>query len=140
MIETYEQMRKYAEDKAHQIMKDNRLIFAFNKQQLEEGMQEISFNKETEKLSSLGAGAYIPSDNVKKYLDEMDTLYLEQKALVLTSEKIRDEFITYELANHEAYYCADSYHNAVQHILDYDYGVTMEEIKKVYNREEKNNE
>jgi hypothetical protein len=137
MINNYKQLKEYQTQRLNEITKENKVFYAFSMEQLNEGIKEIGLDINTEKLAKIGYGGYLPSQNLEKFQNEMETLNLELKALVISNPALKKELIKYELANHEAYYCYDSYLNAVETIKSFDYEITNDEIQSVYSVESK---
>lgn len=132
MITNYKQLQDYRQNRTDFILKDNKVFFAFSMEQFQEGIKEINLDTEKDKLSSLGMGGYLPSKNLEQFKKEMEILDLECQALVISNPALKKELIKYELANYEAYYCYDSYYTAIENIKSLNYGITDEEIQKVY--------
>ena len=84
-------------------IKDVSMFFAFSTSQFEENKTQL---QEGEKYVSLGAGAYIPKNQVENYLSGFETIDKWYK-MELKKNKLRRQHIAFELANYESYYSND---------------------------------
>ncbi len=105
------------------------LFWAFSNEQFDEGKKKNPVEK-GEKYTSIGAGGYLPSKNVQKWIDGMKAVEKWTKE----AKKDATEVILYELNNYECFYTGDI-EDALPRL--HDLGYTTEEVKKVYhaNRE-----
>lgn len=106
------------------------VFWAFSNDQFKKGLDQLIKNKQLEpkdKITSIGAGGFIPSKNV-------DALIKGQKKIdqafkkAIKDAKARQEHIIYELNNHEAFYTGE-----IEDTLDAlgsDY--TYNEVKNTY--------
>lgn len=125
-MKTIQQIKQDEQNALTQLFKEVRLFWAFNNEQLKEGLKDIN-HQEGEKITSIGSGGYLPKSNVDAFLNGMEKIKKEYKAAI-KAHKLRPKLIAYELANHEAYYTGD-----IQPTLDSlgsDY--TAEEVYTVY--------
>lgn len=126
-MKTISEIKREREVRTSAAIKANGVFFAFSNEQFEEGKTPL---KEGEKYVSIGMGGYMPKGNIaqwRKDLDEIDAWFKAKTA----PEKIRRDYIAYELNNHEAYYTGDI-EDTVE-ALGEDY--TNEEVWKVFQEE-----
>ncbi len=101
------------------------MFFAFNEEQLEEGLKKLNTTKDN--LVQIGGGGLIRKGDKTKYLDMIKRQHAEDIKAVKDDEYVYQMF-RYELANHE--YC-----------ITYDYTDTLEssglEFDKLDNRMKK---
>lgn len=104
------------------------MIYAFSNEQLKQGMEKLGLKEnETDKLLSLGAGAYIKETDLKALKDICKRHKKEFKDEIkkdTTGEKFIKDMFRYELANHE--YCITY---DLDDTLD-TLGLTIEEINR----------
>lgn len=87
-------------------MNDCNVFWAFGTEQFKEGIAKLKESGallEGEKVTDIGAGGFMPSKNVKKYIQghkDIDAEYKKMKK----DEKAKKEYILYELHNHEVFY------------------------------------
>lgn len=113
---------KKDEQKALDILFDEcRLFWAFSNEQLTKGLERIN-HQQGEKLTSIGAGGYLPKSNVDKFVNGMKQIKKDFKAKV-KAHKLRPQVIADALINYECYYTGD--------IED-----ALEALGKGYNRDE----
>ena len=75
------------------------IFFAFSNEQYAEGIKKIGASKDN-KITSIGAGGYILSKDVKRFLSMCGTRKQRLKNYLKEPEQLKDALI-YELANHE---------------------------------------
>ena len=97
-------METYQELKARQGKELNSfegMFFAFNNDQLKEGMEKVGLTiEDIKQIYSLGAGGYIRKDRSKAF-DSMFERHAEEKKKRRQEEKFLLESLVYELKNHE---------------------------------------
>ena len=97
-------MESYQELKARQAKELNDfegIFFAFNNDQLKEGMEKIGLTTEdTKQIYSLGAGGYIRKDRSEEF-HSMFERHNKEKEDRRKEEKFLFESLVYELRNHE---------------------------------------
>ena len=99
MNETYlQQKRRHQEE----FGKFDGIFFAFSNEQFAEGLEKVKFNKETDKIVSIGAGGYVLKSRIDEFKTLVDRHDKERKQLRKNTKQLIDA-IAYELANHE--YC-----------------------------------
>ena len=108
-------------------MEDCQVFWAFNKEQLQEGIEKAGITKDN-KMVSIGMGGYIPSKNLDKFLKatkEADELHKKE---LKEFKQERAKAIAYELVNHECYYNGD-----ITPVVEMFKGVySKKDIMKVY--------
>lgn len=121
----------YINEKTTELLNSTGGFFAFSDKQF------LEQKKEGVKYSSLGMGLLCPSENCERFTKEYGEIIKNGIEQDLT-ENGREGVIKRELANHEAYYTGDITDTAE---ALRDYGITKEEILKVYRVERiKNND
>lgn len=104
-------------------LNDNGVFFAFSDKQFYEQRTEGV------KYVSLGAGMICPVENVKKFTEEHKKIVSEGIKKDIETNGI-EKIILGELTNYECFYVCD-YTEALEALEDY--GVTEEQVRKVYN-------
>jgi len=107
------------------------VFFAFNQQQLAEGLERIKsagILLEGEKVGSLDSGIYCPRKNVDQFIAEIDTIHEQGVAADIAENGIK-AIIHRELGNHEAQITGD-----LDDTIDAlnGYGISDKEIQKEY--------
>lgn len=105
------------------------VFYAFSDKQFIEGKAKLN-RKEGERLTSIGMGGFMPSENKDKFLQGLDRIALDFKQ-AMQDEKARTAHILYELYNHEAFYVNDI--DSTLDALGEDF--TREEVLTVFNKE-----
>lgn len=125
----YLRIKQEEQKRLEKLSEDVGLFWAFSNEQFEEGKKKHPVS-EGERYTSLGAGGFLPSKNVQKWVDGMKAV----EKWVKDAKKDAKEVILYELNNYECFYTGDI-EDALPRL--HDLGYTTEEIKKVYhaNRE-----
>lgn len=100
-------------------------FFAFGQKQFDEQKEDGV------KYVSLGAGLLARKDNAKEMLKALKQFSKDERQRELDI-KGKDGIIRYELDNHEAFYTSDI--DATVEAVE-GYGITREEVRKVYNQE-----
>lgn len=112
----YEKTNRKAYDKFNK----GKIFYAFNLEQLKEGMESIGLNlKETKKVAYLGAGVYIHADEIQNYKKFIYKQHKEFKENMQFYEFAKSAFKS-ELANYEYCYTMeiDDAINALGYTLD----------------------
>lgn len=99
---TVHELIKAREVATSELIKDCGVFFAFSKSQYDEGAKELVDDFYT----ATGFGGYLPSKNVSKYMDGMIDIFNAFEKFV-NDKGLREEYINYELGNHEAWYTGD---------------------------------
>lgn len=95
--------------KAYDKFNKGKIFYAFNLEQLKEGMESIGLNlKETKKVAYLGAGVYIRADEIQNYKKFKDKQRKEFEENMKIYDFAKSAFKS-ELANHEYCYTMDPY-------------------------------
>jgi len=111
------------------LFKEQKVFFAFNDEQVNEGMTKHSIPKE-EKIVSLGSGMVCPKANARSVLQALDGIYrlgIEQDI----KENGIDKIILRELYNHECFYVGDIT-DCVNKLEDYP--ITKNQIINIYRK------
>ena len=127
----YIELKKQFQAKLSKLMEDNEIFWAFNKEQLNEGVKKFNISKDN-KMVSIGMGGYMPSKNLKSYLQatkELEAWYKAEHKKLKKDKQALEEAILYELNNHECFYTGD-----IQYACDVLPDVSREEVKRVYNK------
>lgn len=111
------------------------VFFAFSNSQLEEGMKENPI-PEGEKYTRLFGGTYCASSKAKEFLSAMSADLDWFKEAINNGH--REEYISYQLSNHEAYYTGD-WTDAFERLAS-EIDATEDEVAKVYFANLKNQE
>lgn len=99
-------IKTYLQEATNKHLEDCGAFWAFGVGQFKEGiakLKEKGILLDGEKVTDIGAGGFIPSKNVQKYIQghkDIDKEYKKMKK----DEKARKEYILYELHNHEVFY------------------------------------
>lgn len=122
----YTELKKEYQDKLTVLSNSVGLFWAFNREQLVEGMKKNP--SQTKKYTSIGMGGYLPSSNIDEFIAGQKTLnkwFKEAKKQVK-----KEEAILYELNNYECFYTGEI-DNAYDVLSD---TYTREEIQAVYRK------
>lgn len=102
-------IKNYLQEETNKLITDCNVFFAFSTEQFKEGiakLKEKGILLEGEKVTDIGAGGFIPSKNVQKYIQGNKDINTEYKKMK-KDEKAKKEYILYELHNHEVFYTGD---------------------------------
>jgi len=125
---TAKYLREYIEDAQTKAIDEAGAFFAFSNKQFNEQKQEgVQYVK-------LMAGLICPKENAKDLVEKLSEIYKEGIKLDL-AENGKEGVIKRELSNHECYYTGDI--SGCEEALS-DYGITKDEIIKVYRQEAPN--
>lgn len=112
----------------NKLFTDLGIFWAFSNEQFDQGYAKVKPTmQEGEKLTSIGAGGYIPTSRVQAFLDGMKAIEKSFKQGIKNA-KARNEHILYELNNHESFYTGSIEHALIALGDDY----TAEEVTAVY--------
>lgn len=131
---TYNEIKKEYETKLSEIMEKNGLFWAFNDEQMKEGIEKHDISKEN-KVCSIGMGGYLPFKNYKSYVADMNELNKwekEQKKILKENKAEQKKAILYELGNYECFYTGD-----LTDVYELFPNIDKKEINKVYNEASK---
>jgi hypothetical protein len=126
---TYNEIKKEYETKLSEIMEKNELFWAFNDEQMKEGIEKYNISKEN-KVCSIGMGGYLPFKNYKSYIADMTELNKWEKAekkALKENKKEQEKAILYELNNFECFYTGD-----LTNVFEIFPNIDKKEIYKVY--------
>ena len=118
----------YIEEEQTRLFNDLGVFFAFSNKQFEEGLDKIKESgllKGGEKVARLPHGAFCPSKNADKFLEEHDKL-VERGIEKDLEENGKKNIIWREFANHECQILMD-YSDAIAALADYP--ITKEAIE-----------
>lgn len=115
----------YIQDSQTKLFNDLGAFFAFSNKQLEEAQ------KGGIKYVSMGAGLICPKENAKALNEGLNNIAKEGMKKDV-SENGKEAVIKRELYNHECFYTMDTT-DCINKLSGY--GITKEEIQKVYNAE-----
>lgn len=102
-------IKNYLQEETNKLINDCHVFFAFSTAQFKEGidnLREKGVLLVGEKVTDIGAGGYIPNKFVDKYIQGHKDIQKEYKKLK-KDEKAKNEYILYELHNHEVFYTGD---------------------------------
>lgn len=106
-------INNYLQDETNKLITDCDVFFAFSTSQMQEGIDKLKlsgkYNITPEnklKLTDIGAGGFIPSVNLDKYIQCHKDIQKEYKKMK-KDEKALNDYILYELHNHEVFYTGD---------------------------------
>lgn len=124
----------YIQEEQTQLLKEFGVFFAFNDKQFEEGVAENGHLKpEGTKWASMGAGMYMPSVNVDKFILRHDELHKAGVERDL-AENGREGVLQRELGNYEIGLSYDGHKDPNFRSGIDGYGFTEEEIEKAYKK------
>ena len=124
----YSTLKSQNQTRYDNIMKECRIFWAFNQEQLKEGIKKSKISKDN-KMVSIGAGGYMPSKNLDKFFSATKEADLIHKKALKDFKQERASAIDYELNNYECYYTTD-----LTPVFELFKGVyTQRQIKAVYN-------
>lgn len=125
---TIRDIKKQQEAAHTALFEEVRLFWAFSNEQLAEGLKKINHVK-GEKLRSIGAGGYLPAENVDKFIKGMARIKKEyNKAIKDGGKEMRKNAILQALNNYECFYTGEI-EEAVEELGK---GYTYQEVYKVY--------
>ena len=110
----------YLREGQTEIIEENGVFFAFNREQLREGV------KEGIKYVRMPHGMFCPKENAEKVLQQLDENYKQAIQKDLEENGI-EKIIKRDLNNYECYYSGDW-----MQVYNPDYGMTSEQVEKIY--------
>lgn len=121
----------YVQDEQTKLFEEIGLFFAFNDAQWKEGVAKNGHLKpEVTKWTSIGAGGYLPTVNIKKFEAGMDDICKRGIETDL-AENGREGVLKREIGNYEVTYTGElddpNFRDAIR-----DYKFTEEEVRKAY--------
>lgn len=93
----YSELSELKRKKVHKLLNDCNVFWAFNKEQLREGIEKYNISKDN-KMTSIGSGGYLPVKHAKKLQDGFKAInkwYSEQEKTIKV--EIKKKRISYEL-------------------------------------------
>ncbi len=103
-------INNYLQEATNKLITDCDVFFAFSTSQMKEGIDKLKltgkYNISTDnklKLTDIGSGGFIPSQNVDNYIQGHKDIQKEYKKMK-KDEKTLNDYILYELHNHEVFY------------------------------------
>ena len=123
---TLTELRQAREESINALVKECGIFFAFSDKQFDEGKTSL---KEGDKYVSLGAGSFVAKSNADKYVSGIEKI-METFANAINENNLREEYVLYELNNHEASYTGNIDDTLGALIGNY----TREEVQAVYNK------
>lgn len=123
----YNDIKKQVEQKYATLSDEVGLFWAFSNEQFVEGKAKHPI-AQGKKYASIGAGGYMPSDNVQQWVDGCKAIEKWRKQAVKQAKA--DEVILSELKNYEVFYTGEF--DDVMEVLE-PLGYTYEQVKQVYN-------
>lgn len=118
-METYLEMK----DRHQKEVEAFPMAFAFNNEQLKEGMEKLGFDvKDTSKIYSTGGGGFIRKSDANAFGAMFDRIHTEE-AEARKNDDYLFQMFSYELANHEYCYTWDLT-DTLRSL-----GLTLEEVK-----------
>ena len=110
IIEKSNDSTNYLQEATNKLINDCDVFFAFSTSQLKEGINKLKLSGKYNitadnklKLTDIGSGGFIPSINVDKYIQGNKDIQKEYKKMK-KDIKATDDYILYELHNHEVFY------------------------------------
>jgi hypothetical protein len=128
----YQELKQKQSDDLNKLFEELGVFWAFGNEQFKAGLDkliETNKLKPGEKIVDIGAGGFMPKNNLDAFIKgnkEITEAY--KKAVKEFKEQERVEAILYELNNHEAFYTGDI--ETTRQALGSSY--TKEEILSVY--------
>lgn len=125
-------IKNFLQEETNKLINECDVFFAFSNSQLKEGIDKLreKYNVTPEnklKLTDIGAGGFIPSINLDKYIKGHKNIDKQYKQLK-KDEKARKEYILYELHNHEVFYTGNINTFCEEYMKD----IPKEEILAIY--------
>lgn len=120
--------KKYS-DGTSKLADDCEMFFAFTDKQFDDGLAKVRADNKERRLIKLGAGCFIPADKIDRYNDGIQDLK-DTFANTLSHHNLHDDYIAYQLANHEAFYTYEIEDAWGAMIVPY----TREKVLEVFNK------
>lgn len=102
-------LKEEYQQKTSKLLEKHEVFWAFNEEQLREGINKHGISKNN-KMVSIGMGGYMPSKHLSSYLKETEELYNWYKDQLKELRKNKaglEKIILYELNNYECFYTGD---------------------------------
>lgn len=123
-------LQDYTENLQTELFNSNSAFFAFNDQQVNEGLKKYP-NLTREELTNLGGGLICPKDKAKDIINGLDAIQ-EQGMQQDLKENGKEGIIIRELYNYESFYTSDP-SDAIEKLKPYNF--TEAEIIAAYRKE-----
>lgn len=123
-MKTIKEIQKEQIVKLSALFKELGIFFAFSQEQFNEQ------KKEGVVYVSGDFGMVLPAENVKAYYDRHKKL-IDEETEELKANVPMDDYIRYQLANHECFFTGD-YEEILEFVQAFYTHCTMEDIRRVY--------
>lgn len=123
-MKTFHRIEQEFQDKQSALFKEMRVFFAFSKEQFDEQKQEGV------QYYSMNYGMLISKNNCEAFMEAHAKL-VEEKRAECKARVSRDEYILYELHNHESFYTGDT-SDALNAVRSNFPECTDDDIRRVY--------
>ena len=132
----FNEIKKDFDKKINEEIKKAGVFFAFSNKQFEEN--RTYKNIKDMKYLSIGYGGYIAKKDKPKYDNFNHKIYKQLKDNFIKQVN-KNDFILYELYNHECYYTyeLEEVTNIIKDYYNQDYQTTYKEVKKVFDANKK---
>lgn len=129
-MKTIQEIQNEQKDKLSKIFEDLGIFFAFTQTRFNEMKQDgVTY-------VDGGYGMIIPKDNAQKWKERFDE-YSKEGEIEYSTNVPMNEYIKYELNNHECFYTGD-YSEALGAVQAYYPDCTIDDVRAVYQEEYKN--
>ncbi|MFV0331941.1 MAG: hypothetical protein ACK5KL_19290 [Dysgonomonas sp.] len=125
-MKTISEIKEAHQNKLSKLFESLGIFFAFSKEQFEQS------RKEGVVYADGGYGMIIPKDNVQEYLQRVQELAKEVETEYAENIPL-DDYIEYELHNHEAFYTWST-DDAFEAVKQYYPNCTSDDMKRVFNK------
>ena len=122
----YATIKNEASKRYEKLCDDCGVFWAFSNEQFDKNKTPKA---DGEKYTSIGAGGFMPSSNVQKFIDGQKAIEKWRKEAVKQAKA--DEVILSELKNYEAFYTGEL--DDAMSVLE-ELGYSYDQVKAVYNR------
>lgn len=123
-MKTINELQKEQNEKMSALFKELGIFFAYSQSQINEQKKEgITY-------VDAGMGMIVPKQNVKNFWEKFDKLSEEMIADFKANVPM-DDYIHYELVNHECFYTGN-YGKIIEQVQTLYSQCTMEDIRRVY--------
>ncbi|NBW22893.1 MAG: hypothetical protein EBR82_84605 [Caulobacteraceae bacterium] len=136
---TIQELKQKKQDFYTKAIESNGMFFAFDIKQFNEGLKVLKDKKlilDGEKITSIGAGGYIPSKNIEAFKIESKKIEDWYKNEVKAIKNGLESVILHELKNYECFYTSD-----ISEAFDVlrPLGITKKQVLNVYSKHKDNN-
>lgn len=123
----YQAIKNEVQARHEKLFRECKVFWAFSSEQFNEGRKKCEL-KEGEKLTSIGAGGYLPSANFEQLEQGLKSIDAWRKASIKAAKA--EEVILHELRNYEAFYTGEL-DDAMEVLGD---NFTIDEVRAVYRK------